>query len=285
MASKSVPSAADTLGVRLGLLPLVALAALAGCGTAAGTDSLPRGSVTYSNPTSPSGTKPHRHHHQNHHHRAHGQRRKPKHVVFHVRGVPAVDLPNRILTPGAILTKNTAKVCVSGYASSVRDVSESEKEAVYARYGIPHVPYQHEVDHLVSLELGGSNVITNLWPEPYAGRWGARTKDVLENRLHDLVCAGRIGLADAQRIEAKNWVAAYLRYVGAPPAGSGSGSGGSSAASGGASGSGCEPGYSPCLPKVADLDCGDIPASKKPVHVTGSDPYRLDGDGDGVGCE
>lgn len=51
------------------------------------------------------------------------------------------------------------------------------------------------------------------------------------------------------------------------------------------SGSGCEPGYSPCLPRVADLNCSDIPDSKKPIRVTGSDPYRLDGDGDGWGCE
>jgi endonuclease YncB( thermonuclease family) len=52
------------------------------------------------------------------------------------------------------------------------------------------------------------------------------------------------------------------------------------------SGSGsCEPGYSPCLPVTGDLDCADIPASEKPVHVTGSDPYRLDANGDGLGCE
>jgi Excalibur calcium-binding domain len=49
--------------------------------------------------------------------------------------------------------------------------------------------------------------------------------------------------------------------------------------------SGCQPGYSPCLPRVADLNCADIPTSKKPVRVTGSDPYRLDGDGDGIACE
>jgi len=53
---------------------------------------------------------------------------------------------------------------------------------------------------------------------------------------------------------------------------------------GGGSSGGCEPGYSPCLPVVGDLDCADISASKKPVHVTGSDPYNLDGDGDGLGC-
>jgi hypothetical protein len=53
----------------------------------------------------------------------------------------------------------------------------------------------------------------------------------------------------------------------------------------GGSGGGCEPGYSPCLPRVGDLNCSDIPADKKPVRVTGSDPYGLDNDGDGYGCE
>jgi hypothetical protein len=57
-----------------------------------------------------------------------------------------------------------------------------------------------------------------------------------------------------------------------------------SAAGGNSTGNGCQPGYSPCLPRVADLNCADIPASKRPVRVTGSDPYRLDGNGDGWGC-
>ncbi len=47
----------------------------------------------------------------------------------------------------------------------------------------------------------------------------------------------------------------------------------------------CEPGYSPCLPIVDDLDCDQIPDSWKPIRVTGDDPYRLDADGDGWGCE
>jgi hypothetical protein len=110
-----------------------------------------------------------------------------------------------------------AQICISGYASGARDVSDAEKADVYARYGIVWVPYAHEVDHLISLELGGSNAIRNLWPEPYAGRWGARTKDVLENRLHELVCEGRLASASAQRQEANDWVAAYRRYVGSPP--------------------------------------------------------------------
>ena len=48
----------------------------------------------------------------------------------------------------------------------------------------------------------------------------------------------------------------------------------------------CHPSYSPCLPVVSDLDCVDIRAmGVAPVRVLGSDPYRLDGDNDGLGCE
>jgi hypothetical protein len=57
------------------------------------------------------------------------------------------------------------------------------------------------------------------------------------------------------------------------------------AGAGGSAGKKCEPGYSPCLPIVADLNCADISDSLKPIRVTGSDPYGLDGDGDGYGCE
>ena len=36
-----------------------------------------------------------------------------------------------------------------------------------------------------------------------------------------------------------------------------------------------------------DINCGELPSAAKPVIVisSGSDPYRLDGDGDGFGCE
>ena len=47
-------------------------------------------------------------------------------------------------------------------------------------------------------------------------------------------------------------------------------------------GDNCMTGYSPCLPVVGDLDCGEV---NGPVRVTGSDPYRLDADGDGIGCD
>ena len=51
----------------------------------------------------------------------------------------------------------------------------------------------------------------------------------------------------------------------------------------------CTPGYDPCLPPASDYDCaggsGNGPEYTGPVRVTGSDPYGLDTDGDGWGCE
>jgi hypothetical protein len=53
--------------------------------------------------------------------------------------------------------------------------------------------------------------------------------------------------------------------------------------------SNCTPGYSPCLPPAPDYDCaggtGDGPKYTGPVTVTGSDPYDLDSDNNGYGCE
>jgi hypothetical protein len=168
--------------------------------------------------------------------------------------VPAADVPRPVLTPGAAFNVSIGRICTPGYSASVRNVPESEKTAVYDRYGVAHVPYAHEVDHLVSLEIGGSNVIANLWPEPYAGKWGARTKDVLENTLHDLVCSHQLSLATAQQQEATNWVAAYRRYVGSPPtasggAGGGSGSGGTASPAGGY--------YASSYPTAGTIYCAD----------------------------
>ena len=52
----------------------------------------------------------------------------------------------------------------------------------------------------------------------------------------------------------------------------------------------CDPNYSGCVPVANDVDCaggnGNGPAYVKgPVKVIGKDIYRLDRDGDGIGCE
>lgn len=125
-------------------------------------------------------------------------------------------LPDSACTPGAIFADATTdQICQSGYASSVRNVPASEKDQVYAEYGIAsHYAGEYEVDHLVSLELGGSNDIANLWPEAANPTPGFHQKDKVENYLHDQVCSGAISLHDAQVEIATNWLQVYQRMQG-----------------------------------------------------------------------
>jgi hypothetical protein len=122
-------------------------------------------------------------------------------------------LPNPKLTPGATLKVRTEEICKPGYSKKARKVSTSTKRYVSKMYGIPYQPRLAEMDHLIPIELSGSNTVNNLWPESYAGEWGARKKDRLENRLHSLVCSGSLDLKTAQNDIASNWVTAYRKYV------------------------------------------------------------------------
>jgi hypothetical protein len=118
--------------------------------------------------------------------------------------------PDSRLTPGDVLPNVTeADVCKPGYAGTVRDVPQSVKDEVYRRYGIKNITGEHEVDHFISLELGGSNDVTNLWPEFYEPRPGAHEKDKVENYLHKQVCDGKMSLAEAQRQIRTDWYAVY----------------------------------------------------------------------------
>ena len=88
-------------------------------------------------------------------------------------------VPDPQQTPGATLEVTKDEVCVPGYAKKIRHVPTAVKQQVYAAYGIEsHAPGEYEVDHLISLELGGSNAITNLWPQSYQTQpWNAHVKD------------------------------------------------------------------------------------------------------------
>lgn len=122
-------------------------------------------------------------------------------------------LPRPDLTPGAVMTTSSAEVCERGYAGRVRKVSTATKRAVLKAYGIRCTTAcgkHYEIDHLISLELGGSNEPSNLWPQPYEPPApGAHAKDLLENYLHHQVCAGEMTLEDAQRAIARDWLSAW----------------------------------------------------------------------------
>ena len=128
--------------------------------------------------------------------------------------VPANRMPDKSKTPGHATYHTRTTVCAI-HTKDERNVPESEKKAVYAAYGIEKCksycsgPGGCEVDHLISLELGGANTSDNLWPQPYNGEWNAIDKDRLEKRMQSLICTKKtLDLKDAQREIATDWVAA-----------------------------------------------------------------------------
>lgn len=120
-------------------------------------------------------------------------------------------LPDPACTPGAydpaVTQANIAQtICVKGYTATVRPpeaVSEPVKKRLMTDYGLAGKSLRgYELDHLVPLELGGANSLTNLWPE-----FGSspNPKDTVENKLHAEVCAGTVSLTEAQQKIARDW--------------------------------------------------------------------------------
>jgi hypothetical protein len=126
---------------------------------------------------------------------------------------------NPRMTPGDVLTTDRKQICTPGYTKTVRNVPSSLKHQIYQAYGIPtHKSGDYEIDHLISLELGGSNSVRNLWPESFKSMpLNAHVKDDVENKLHEMICNGRIDVAQAQREIANDWTVAYTKYVGPLP--------------------------------------------------------------------
>jgi hypothetical protein len=126
----------------------------------------------------------------------------------HVHG----GLPDPGCTPGVVFVHATRRdICAPGYSSRVRNVGQAQKDAVYAMYGFEvHLDgADGEIDHLVPLELGGTNARANLFPESASPYPGSHEKDQLENALHEKVCSGALSLRRAQREIARDWVAAF----------------------------------------------------------------------------
>ena len=128
-------------------------------------------------------------------------------------------LPDSACTPGAVDSRVNAAniastICVAGYSRTVRpatNITDRIKREQMAAYGVDsQPPNDFELDHLISLELGGAPAdVANLWPEPLSGAINAHQKDAVENYLHEQVCRGAIPLSEAQRQIATDWPAVF----------------------------------------------------------------------------
>ena len=124
--------------------------------------------------------------------------------------------PKAGLTPGETRPITIDEICRNPQAEVVTvNIPEETRRKVFSEYGISSRADNFEVDYLITPDLGGAQSIRNLWPQPYSARWNAHVKDQLEQRLHQLVCEGRVDLTTAQHDIAVDWIGAYKKYVGA----------------------------------------------------------------------
>jgi len=128
-------------------------------------------------------------------------------------------LPN---VPGAtnpaVTQANIATtICVHGWTKTIRppvSYTDRLKRSLMASEHLPGALGDYELDHDISLEIGGNPTDpNNLWMQRWHGDWNAHQKDAIETKLKRLVCSGTITLAEAQREISTDWVAAYRKWV------------------------------------------------------------------------
>jgi hypothetical protein len=135
-------------------------------------------------------------------------------------------LPDTKTTPGFARTTDPKDIYICAPTKAERHstkeirkfLTPSIKELTYVAYHLKthkDIPCNGvkqfcQVDHLISLELGGDpKDPRNLWIQPYEGLWNAHDKDKLENELHKQVCLGKMDLADVQKRVSTNWIELY----------------------------------------------------------------------------
>jgi len=129
-------------------------------------------------------------------------------------------IPDPTCTPGAINPTLTAAVLKDPEFTTkcVRNetTTEEQKNSTYGWYHIKHPAHNEgatqtcELDHLISLELGGADTLDNLWPQcgpdgvPLNERF-FKHKDLVEDHLAVMVKEGKMELAEAQQQIARDW--------------------------------------------------------------------------------
>jgi hypothetical protein len=134
------------------------------------------------------------------------------HVRMSTTGYP---LPDPKCTPGAANPTVTLDILQNPAFTTkcVRDgaTSPAQKRSTYTDYRIAKPAHNSgktqtcELDHLVSLELGGADTLDNLWPQCGGKPVWFHIKDAVENYLAAEVKAGRMTLDDAQYGIAEDW--------------------------------------------------------------------------------
>lgn len=118
-------------------------------------------------------------------------------------------------TPGVVRTTDVQEICHGGSTKQFRNTTQAMKNEVYKEYGAKRkqgiCTGGCEVDHLISLEIGGADDVKNLWPQPSQPKPGFHEKDKLENWLHTQICTGKMSPQEAQSGISADWYSMYLK--------------------------------------------------------------------------
>jgi hypothetical protein len=128
--------------------------------------------------------------------------------------------PNSLLTPGVVATTNLAAVCalprhIHGlFSRHNKQIPLDQQQAVFTAYKIPPLRQNnYGLDLLIPIQLGGAITPANIWPmNPMHGSVSFHEKEILNQRMHTLVCHGEMPLAKAQQEMARDWVGLWITY-------------------------------------------------------------------------
>lgn len=106
--------------------------------------------------------------------------------------------PDLSITPGALCSTPTEFRYEERIAYCARDVSGWQKELVFISYrklgySLSGERSEYKVDHFIPLCVGGSNEMSNLWPQYYTV---SEKTDVMEQLACDVLVKGKISQRD-----------------------------------------------------------------------------------------
>lgn len=145
-------------------------------------------------------------------------------LILIAAAIPLVDAVDRVGPPEAYTaavgitnpdvgqSNIRTTICKPGWTKTIRppaSYTNKLKVEQMAKLGLKGKPSDYEEDHLISLEIAGDPTDPrNLAPEAYAGKYGARVKDQVEDHLHRMVCArlDPMPLSVAQNCIKADWI-------------------------------------------------------------------------------
>lgn len=131
---------------------------------------------------------------------------------------PVQAMPAELLD-SAVTPENVQQtICRIGYTASATPPdawSSAAMRRLLLRGGTElAVSGTYVLDRVVPISLGGhATQEANLQLLELSGNRSAPRKRALERRLHQLVCAGKLGLREAQSALYPDWAPAYGRYI------------------------------------------------------------------------